>query len=434
MCPSDPGAYLLLRELFNVVLGPLHAASRAAVAELGLAVLLAQSLHPADLARALPGLRATGARQGMRRVRRTLGRTLLTSVALTPRLLPLALRLVSAGEVALILDSTRCRRWEIFTLGVRCGGGRVLPVAWAILPYPWPKGQFTPTVLALLQRTLAVWPAERPVHLLADRGFPSLKLFRCLDDWRTRRLLNYTIRLRAGDWVRLAAGQAVMLAELEQGVEVGRWAWWPAAYQQRGRAGALAHLVLGRGEPVYPAHQRGPADQARRAARAARRRAHVLSKGQRRAPETDRVWALLTTTSTVAQGVAAYSHRFATEGTYRDLKSWDLEPVAGREADLAHLDGLVGVAALAYLVQAALGAVAGRTAEQAARARQRQWSTADRLSVFWRGRQVLHDRAHDWRPWLHRTAPRLVRLFSPAPPTTTHSPRHGTRHAPKEAA
>lgn len=83
----------------------------------------------------LPDLATAHARQGFRRVRRGLGRTCLTSRALTPRLVPVVLRLVAGGEVPLVLDSHRCGRWEVFTLGVRWGG-RVLPVA--LTPDPSP--------------------------------------------------------------------------------------------------------------------------------------------------------------------------------------------------------------------------------------------------------------------------------------------------------
>jgi DNA-binding CsgD family transcriptional regulator len=114
-------------------------------------VLVAQSLRPADLVRALPDLATAHARQGFRRVQRGLTRGCLTSTALTPRLVPAVLRLVADAEVLLVLDSSRCGRWEVFTLGVRCGG-RVLPVGWQGLPYPWPKGQYTPTTLR--------WPIE----------------------------------------------------------------------------------------------------------------------------------------------------------------------------------------------------------------------------------------------------------------------------------
>jgi hypothetical protein len=414
MCAPDPASYPLLGDLLNVLLGSPHATRLGAVAGAVWALLQAQSLHPADLARAWPELRAAKARQGLRRVRRLLGRTVLRGEGVTPWLLPAVLRLVADAEVLLVLDSTRCRRWEVFTLGVRVRG-RVFPVAWSVLPYPWPRKRFTPTVVALLERVFALWPPDRPLALVAARGFPSLKLFRCLERGRQHLPLEFAIRLRAGDYVRLADGRPAKLADLERAVPAGAWTARPAAYQHRGKAGAPAWLVVGRGEPQPPAHQRGPADHARRSRRAARRVAHVLSKGQPRAPQTDRAWALLSSAPGPDLAVARYGGRFSTEGTYRDLKSWGLEGVAAHEADPVHLDGLLGLAALAYLVQAALGAAAGRTDEESARARQRQWSTADRLSDFWRGRQVLQDRAHDWRPWTRLALAALTQALRPLP-------------------
>ena len=35
-------------------------------------------------------------------------------------------------------------------------------------------------VSALLEQVAACWPGERPVHLVADRGFPGQRLFRTL--------------------------------------------------------------------------------------------------------------------------------------------------------------------------------------------------------------------------------------------------------------
>jgi hypothetical protein len=355
-------------------------------------------------------------------------RTVLTSVALTPWLLRAALRVVDDAAVLLVLDSTRCVHWEIFTLGVRWHG-RVLPIAWSSLPYPWPKQQFTPTVVALLDRTLAHWPVDRLVHLVADRGFPSLKLFRCLTGWRQRLPLGYTIRLRASDWVRLAEGPTVRIADqvalLLQ--TPGTWRCALASYQQRGKVSAPVCLVLGYGQPECPAHQRGPADHARRQARHARRVARLLSKGQSQVLVTDHTWVLRTTDPTWSQAVEHYRGRFATEGTYRDLKTWDLEAVAAHESDGGHLDGLLGLAALTYLVQAALGAAAGRTDAASARARQHQWSTTDRLSSFWRGRHVLHDHAYAWLPWLEATFSALARQLradSPSDALPTQSSLH----------
>ena len=111
----------------------------------------------------------------------------------------------------------------------------------------------------------------------------------------------------------------------------------------------------------------------------------------------------------------AYTGRFATEGTYRDVKTWDLEAVASHETDPRHLDGLIGLASLGYLVQAAMGAAAGRATERDVRARQEQWSTTDRLSIFWRGRQVLRDPVHNWLPFLTQTLSFLVTTWAPMP-------------------
>jgi hypothetical protein len=414
MCAPDLALYPLFALLRQGIFGQLHAASLQSLTRLVWALLVCQSLHAADLARALPDPRTTRARQAFRRIGRILDRPYMTSQHLTPVLTRATLRLVGDAEIVLILDSTRCLRWEIFTLGVMVWG-RVLPIAWSIIPYPWPKKSFTPTTIALINRTLQLWPADRPVHLLADRGFPSLKLFRALDLWGKHLSLGYTIRLRASDYVRLKDDSAVKVAELIAPMAPGTWVCHPASYQRRGKGHLAAFLVVGRGVPIYPRHQQGPADHARRQARAQRRIAHLLSKGQGESPSTDTAWALLSTVSSQSLAVEYYSRRFHTEGTYRDCKSWDLEAVAARATSRNHLDGLVGLAALAYLVQVALGMEAGRASDTQARARQSQWSTTDRLSLFWRGRQVLHDRAFDWRPWLRLWLPQITRRLHSKP-------------------
>jgi hypothetical protein len=113
----------------------------------------------------------------------------------TPHLVRAVLALVCPdpdGLTHLALDSVRCGRWEVFTLGV-VWHGRALVVGWAVLPHPWPKGQFTPTVCALVRQVAAAWPSARPVHLVAHRGFPSHRLFLVLRQVRW----GWTLRLRA---------------------------------------------------------------------------------------------------------------------------------------------------------------------------------------------------------------------------------------------
>src|SRR5512133_1912149 len=82
VCTPDMSFYPVLAALLSVLLGPTHAASLRAISYLVWSLLLCQSLHVADLCRALPELKASSARQGMRRVRRGLDRSPLMSVCL----------------------------------------------------------------------------------------------------------------------------------------------------------------------------------------------------------------------------------------------------------------------------------------------------------------------------------------------------------------
>src|SRR5688572_14428329 len=160
-----------------------HRTARHALAQLVTALLLAQSLSPAELARTLPSPRAVPARQRHQRRARALDRPWLTSAQITPALVRAVVALVPTPgptqPTTLVLDTVNCGGWDVVVIGV-LWRGRVLPVAWEVLPSPWPKGCFTPTVRALVARLARSWPADRPVHLLADRGFASQALLRAL--------------------------------------------------------------------------------------------------------------------------------------------------------------------------------------------------------------------------------------------------------------
>jgi hypothetical protein len=409
-----------------------HAAGVASVAQVVTALLLGQSLRPASLARTLVSRPSVHARQRYRRVRRILTRRWLSSAQLTPWLVRAALTLVSDAVPHLAMDTVRCGRWEVITVGV-VWHGRVLPVGWEVLPYPWPKGAFTPAVVRLLGRLDAVWPTDRRPHLVADRGFPSLKLFRTLAalEW------TWTIRLRAKLTVGIA-GAARPLHELIASSQPGVWTSRPITYGT-GRQRVAGQLVLGRGDamPVLPWHQANPGSLFHRGRQQAARRREVRDKHPGRRPtlaqQTDGWVILFTTHTTWLDACRSYARRWAAEGSYRDAQGgydgqhgWDLEPTATRETDPHVVDTLLGLWALGALLQSTLGDQVGRPDAPPlvcdVRAR---WTTTGRLSVWMRGRFALTDQSGDLRPWLLATlqaaAQHLHRSFAapthpPAPP------------------
>ena len=157
MLPA-PELYPLVLRWLQAVAITSHPTAQAGLAHLVTALLVGQSLRPTALLRAYLSPRPVPARQRYKRVARALGRPWLTPVWLTPALVRAATALVApdapgwptAGLTHLALDSLRCGPWEIFTLGV-AWHGRVLPIGWAVIPYPWPHGAFTPTACALLR-------------------------------------------------------------------------------------------------------------------------------------------------------------------------------------------------------------------------------------------------------------------------------------------
>ena len=392
-----------------------HATAQAALAQRVLAVLTAQSLAPADLARALLSARSVPARQRLLRVARTWKCPLLTSGRLTPVLVCAALRLAPAAQPLLALDSVRCGGWEIFTIGL-VWHRRTLLVGWAVLPYPWPKGRFTPTVAALLEQVAAAWPAEAPPPtLLADRGFPSVRFFRTL----VRLHWAFTVRLRASDVV-LVQGERHTVRAVLAGAVPEQWASQPATYTGDAATGLL---VLGRGIVVLPQHQRDQGSARARVA-LARRRVHDLHAKHPRqradhAAETDSWVALFTTQPTALAAVRTYRYRWAIEGTYRDAQSgcngrqgWNLEPTIAQAHSSEHVERLVGLWALALLVQTWIGDQVNRpTAPAAVRHVEAQWTTSKRVSVAQRGRYALLDRSGALDEWLvasvHAAAQRI---------------------------
>ena len=414
-----------------------HRTAVAALAHLVTALLLGQSLWTASLMRAVGSRLPVPARQRYKRLARAWTRPWLTPGWLTPRLVRAALALVAPeaeAEVVVALDSVRCGAWEIFTLGL-VWQGRVLPVGWAVLPYPWPKGQFTPAVCALVRQVAAVWPAGSRPHLVADRGFPSRMLFQTLGQvgW------GWTIRLRARDHVRLA-GDLQPVRDLLADATVGHWRVWSHAQFGAEQRAVTATLVVGRGLLVLPCHQQGPGSLAARARLRQARDTHLREKHRGQAVDVSvetHPWVVLFTThATWRAAVSTYRQRWATEGSYRDVQGgwdgqhgWELERLVAGLSEQGRVERVVGLWALGALLQSWIGAQLRQTDDSTARAIAAQWTTTGRLSVWATGRFALTDPSGSLRPWLIATLQTGANRIVAAPPLPATVPLRFPRRA-----
>ena len=418
---SPEAVYPVVVRWIEVVMGPGQRVAQTALAQLVVALLGGQRLTAAGLMRAMLSDAAVPARQRYKRVARALARPWLAPAWLTPRLVRAALALVPEPTPHLALDSMRLGCWEVFTVGL-VWHGRVLVVGWAVLPYPWPKQQFTPTVCALLTQVAAAWPPERAApHLLADRGFPSKRFFATLQ----RLGWDFTVRLRATDVVGVETERQTVRERIALATP-GTFQAQPASYGT-GRLAVMATLVVGRGVPVLAWHQRDAGSARARTKQATRREHHVAStRGRgvvRQAPPTDRWMVLFSTHATWRPAVASYRRRWATEGSYRDAQSgwdgragWDLHHAVARLADADAVARLVGLWALGLLLQSWVGDQLGRSTDPAIQAVVGGWTTSGRLSVWARGRLAFEDRFGRLQPWLLGTLDQGVARIAAAPP------------------
>ena len=160
-------------------------------------LLVAQRVTPAALARALPAEQAGGGRARLTRVRRWWTGPPLEQAVVSPRLIAVALRLLTVGQpVVVARDTTRLGKWEVWLAGIVVAG-RTVPIGWAGIPYPWPKGRFRSTTLTLRQRLQAAFPPAGQWPLVAERGFPSAALFAQLQGGGSA----FRVRLRLSDGV-----------------------------------------------------------------------------------------------------------------------------------------------------------------------------------------------------------------------------------------
>ena len=406
------------------VLGATHATTIVVVAWAVLSLLVAQRATPAALARALPAQEAGSGRSCLRRVRRWWGGPPLDQAVVSPQLIQRALALLPPErEVLVALDTTRLGPWEVWLAGVVVAG-RTLPIGWAVCPYPWPKGRFRATTLALLQRLQAAFPPGVSWRLVADRGFPSAALFAQLRQGGTA----WSVRLRLSDWVTVAGVYAPVRAHLEAGrLAVGQRP--PAAMGRGSRAQPLvpAWIVVNDAVATPPKHKQNPGTAKERAARA---KAHAQHRKHQRGRQTKapsaaaqryaQTWVLFTTAASVQQAVAQYAGRMSIEETYRDWHSgWGVRAAAAALPSEAMVERLLGVVCLTYLLQLQLGQ--RLSADPVGQRRRAQWTVTDRVSWFWCGQQLFHDPGYDWSPWLDRqwatlgTPPRVLPPPAPAP-------------------
>src|SRR5262245_4440448 len=195
------------------VLGHTHRMVGRTVAWVVLWIVGAQRVTPAALARALPHEQAGSGRSCLRRIRRWWQGPALAQAEISPQLIRQALRVQPPSQAVVVaMDTTRVGPWEVWLAGIGVGG-RQLPNGWAVIPYPWPKGRYRATTLALIRQLQAAFPPGVRWSVVADRGFPSAALFAQLRAGGT----DWSIRLRLSDWVRVAGVYAKILDHLATG-------------------------------------------------------------------------------------------------------------------------------------------------------------------------------------------------------------------------
>jgi Transposase DDE domain len=383
------------------VLGNTHTTVVATVAWAVLCLLAAQRVTSAALARALPAEQAGSGRSCLRRVRRWWQGPALEQATISPALSRLALTLV-AGQPVVALDTTRLGPWEVWLAGIVIAG-RTLPIGWAVIPYPWPKGRCRVTTLALIQQLQQAFPAGVRWTLVADRGFPSAALFAQLRQGNP----DFSIRLRVSDWVTVRGVYATVATHLAVGrLVVGQRT---AAAMGRGQPAqplVRGWIVVSAAVADLPKHKQNPGTARERAKRA---RAHAQHRAHKQGRKTKppsataqryaQTWVLFTTAPTVGQAVAAYAQRMPIEETFRDWHSgWGVRAAVVKLSTAAMVDRLIGVVCLTYTLQMHLGQRV--SVDPRGQQRRVQWTVTDRVSWFWCGQQLFDDPGYEWSGWL----------------------------------
>jgi hypothetical protein len=400
------------------VLGVVHLTVGRTIAWAVLCVVAAQRVTPAAVARALPHEQAGSGRSCLRRVRRWWQGPTLEQVEISPRLIQHALRVHGNSQpVVVALDTTRVGPWEVWLAGIVVGG-RTLPIGWAVIPYPWPKGRYRATTLALVAQLQAAFPSDVRWSLVADRGFPSAALFAQLRSGGT----DFSVRLRLSDWVWVAGVYAKVMDHLAAGrLRVGRRVVAMVGNGKPASPLGSGWVVVSAAVAPLPAHKQNRGTQRERHKRAHRHAQHRKhQRGRRTTPPSAtaqryaQTWVVFTTAPTKTHAVRAYAERMAIEETYRDWHHhWAVRTATVSLPTEAMVSRVIGVVCLAYTLQMLVGWQVSRSPE--AHHRRAQWTVTGRVSWFWCGQRVFTDPGYDWRAWLSQQWVSLGQLADPAP-------------------
>jgi hypothetical protein len=349
----------------------------------------------------------------------------LEQVEISPQLIQHALRVHGKSQsVVVAMDTTRVGPWEVWVAGIVVGG-RTLPIGWAVIPYPWPKGRYRATTLALVKQLQAAFPSGQRWSLVADRGFPSAALFAQLRAGGT----DFSVRLRLSDWVWVAGVYAKVMDHLAAGrLRVGQRTSALVGNDKSASPRVSGWIVVSAAVTPLPAHKQNRGthrERLKRAHRHAQHRKH--QRGRRTTPPSAtaqryaQTWVVFTTAPTKTQAVRTYAARMAIEETYRDWHHhWAVRTATVSLPTEAMVTRLIGVVCVAYTLQMLVGYQVSHSPE--AHRRRTQWTVTGRVSWFWCGQRVFTDPGYDWQTWLAQQWGSLGQWADPAPTSPVTEP------------
>ena len=238
--------------------------------------------------------------------------------------------------------------WEVWLAGIVVAG-RTMPIGWAVIPYPWPKGRFRTHNRSARPAVAGRLPTPRCRGLwwrtVAFRVLSSLP-------YSVKGVPGSAMRLRLSDWVMVARVYTTVAEHLVAGRLVdGRRT---AATMGRGRPDqplVPGWVVVSTAVVAPPNTKQNPGTAREQAQRAkAMPNTARTSRAQDEATECHGaalcpdLGALHYGTATVGQAVAEYAQRMPIEETFRDWHSgWGVRAAVVDLPTEAMVDRLIGV-------------------------------------------------------------------------------------------